>query len=131
MQGILRLNPVQVAHTRLLHYKHTRQAKEVTHTLADLGSRLVAAYSEERVMGKRAGLASQSAHLRQSIQECAELESEHYLQLQQAFCLQVPSLCPLLAIKYCLPSVPVPHWSFCRTIEHAGQHGVLSWYLHE
>lgn len=89
MQAVSRLTPVQAAHTRLLHYKHTRQAEEVTQSLETLGSSLASAYSQERVASKRAGLASHSASIVQLILDCEKLESEHYMQLQQAFCLQV------------------------------------------
>lgn len=96
MQAVSRLTPVQAAHTRLLHYKHTRQAEEITQSLETLSSSLAAAYSQERVASKRASLACRSASIRQSILDCANLESEHYMQMQQAFCLQVPSCWPCL-----------------------------------
>lgn len=89
MQAVSCLTPVQAAHTRLLHYKHTRLAEEITQSLVSLSSSLAAAHSQERVASKRAGLASRAASIRQSILDCANLESEHYMQLQQAFCLQV------------------------------------------
>ncbi|KAK9817496.1 hypothetical protein WJX74_009681 [Apatococcus lobatus] len=86
-----RLTPVQVAHTRLLHYKHTRQAEEAVHTTDSLSMSLAAACSRERVLSKRASYTSCSARLRRSLDDHAHLESEQYMQMQQAFCLQVLS----------------------------------------
>ncbi|KAK9844725.1 hypothetical protein WJX74_005952 [Apatococcus lobatus] len=86
-----RLTPVQVAHTRLLHWKHSRQADEAMQMSEGLSKSLAAAFSQQLVMGKRAGFASRCAHLRRVMDECIQLEEERYMQMQQAFCLQVLS----------------------------------------
>ena len=69
--------------------------------MESLSRSLAAAYSQQRIMTKRAGFTAGSMRLRGSIDDCAHLESEHYMQMQQAFCLQVPLLAATPAASCC------------------------------